>query len=274
MSNTFNFSRFVNYLRFDLSRMWKNHTKTAILLGGGSLIVYLLVGIGGLLLNFHWAVATEPVRFFGIFFALAVLQLYMARTYGFVTDRKEGSDFLLIPASTLEKWLSMLLIALVVIPVLFFVAYFAVDGLICLADPRAGESLFSLVLGGFSELRSGMPEFNEVLAQKGLPYNYGIGSLIVPFLLSMAFNYLYYLLCGLVFKRHKILNAFFVAMVLSSVFSLVLGNIIPNMDMSYMNEQEAFAVADTAYSVMTVILGVFVAALAAAVFVRLRKISH
>lgn len=274
MSNTFHFPRFVNYLRFDLSRMWKNHTKTAILLGGGSLLVYLLVGIGGLLFNFHWAVASEPFRFIGIFFALAVLQLYMARIYGFVTDRKEGSDFLLIPASTLEKWLSMLLIALVVIPLLFFVVYFAVDGLICLVDPRAGESLFSLVLNGFSELRAGMPAFNEVLARKGLPYNYGIGSLIVPFLLSMMFNYLYYLLCGLVFKRHKILNAILVAMAVSAVVSLLAGNILPNMDMSYLDGQEAFALADTVYSTMNIITGVFVVALAAAVYVRLRKISH
>ena len=274
MSNTFHFPRFVNYLRFDLSRMWKNHTKTAILLGGGSLLVYLLVGIGGLLFNFHWAVASEPFRFIGIFFALAVLQLYMARIYGFVTDRKEGSDFLLIPASTLEKWLSMLLIALVVIPLLFFVVYFAVDGLICLVDPRAGESLFSLVLNGFSELRAGMPAFNEALARKGLPYNYGIGSLIVPFLLSMMFNYLYYLLCGLVFKRHKILNAILVAMAVSAVVSLLAGNILPNMDMSYLDGQEAFALADTVYSTMNIITGVFVVALAAAVYVRLRKISH
>ena len=274
MSNTFHFPRFVNYLRFDLSRMWKNHTKTAILLGGGSLLVYLLVGIGGLLFNFHWAVASEPFRFIGIFFALAVLELYMARIYGFVTDRKEGSDFLLIPASILEKWLSMLLIALVVIPLLFFVVYFAVDGLICLVDPRAGESLFSLVLNGFSELRAGMPAFNEALARKGLPYNYGIGSLIVPFLLSMMFNYLYYLLCGLVFKRHKILNAILVAMAVSAVVSLLAGNILPNMDMSYLDGQEAFALADTVYSTMNIITGVFVVALAAAVYVRLRKISH
>lgn len=276
MSDTFNFPRFGRYFRFDLSRMWRNNTRTAVLLGCGSILTVLIFGLGGLLFDFQWHTANDPLRFFGFFVCLGVLELLMAKTYGFITDRKEGSDYLMIPASTFEKWLSMMLVCLVVIPVLFVLCYGLVDGFVCAVLPGAGHPLYWWFGEGISGARQGFAELNAALNAKQIPLQYSLGSIIVPALVSACGNYLYFLLCGLLFKRHKILNAIFVMMGLSAVFSLIAPHILPDLaaQLEGMSEAEAFTYTDGFLRIVTLVTGLIAALLAAGCFVRLRKIAH
>ena len=41
MNETFNFSRFWTYFKYDLKQMWRNHFHAAIMIGGASAIFYL-----------------------------------------------------------------------------------------------------------------------------------------------------------------------------------------------------------------------------------------
>ena len=38
MNETFNFSRFWTYFKYDLKQMWRNHSKAAILIAGAGVI--------------------------------------------------------------------------------------------------------------------------------------------------------------------------------------------------------------------------------------------
>lgn len=276
MSDTFNFQRFGRYFRFDLARMWRNNTKTAVLLGCGSIITILLGGFGGLLLDFRWHTATDPFRFLGFFVCLAVLELLMAKTYGFVTDRKKGSDYLMTPASTFEKWLSMMLVCLVVIPLFFLVTYFIVDALVCLALPATGQPLFQWMAQGIDASREGFQSLNQAMAVKQLPLQYSLGSVVWPVIISASCNYLYFLLCGLVFKRHKILYAILVAMGFSMVLSLVaphfMGGLAAQLESA--SDAEIITLSDRIFRVTTLITGALAACLAAGCYLRLRKLSH
>lgn len=276
MNDTFNFGRFASYFRFDLSRMWKNNTRTAILLGAGSVLAVLFCGIGGLLFDFQWHTATDPFRFLTFAICLAVLELLMAKTYGFITDRKEGSDYLMIPASTFEKWLSMMLVCLVVIPVLFLVTYLLVDGFVCAVIPASGRPLYWWFGEGIEASRSGFAELNATMHARQIPLEYSLGSIIGPALISACFNYLFFLLCGLLFKRHKILNAILVMMAVSSVFSLIAPHLLPDFAarVEGMNEVQAATFADGFFTVVTLVTGLLAALLAAGCFYRIRKIAH
>lgn len=276
MNDTFNFGRFASYFRFDLSRMWKNNTRTAILLGAGSVLAVLFCGIGGLLFDFQWHTATDPFRFLTFAICLAVLELLMAKTYGFITDRKEGSDYLMIPASTFEKWLSMMLVCLVVIPVLFLVAYLLVDGFVCAVIPASGHPLYWWFGEGIEASRTGFAELNASMHARQIPLEYSLGSIVGPALISACFNYLFFLLCGLLFKRHKILNAILVMMAVSSVFSLIAPHLLPDFAarVEGMNEVQAATFADGFFTVVTLVTGLLAALLAAGCFYRIRKIAH
>jgi hypothetical protein len=60
MNETFNFSRFWTYFKYDLKQMWRNHSKAAILIGGASAIFYVIWLLCSLVFAQHWT--TPPSR--------------------------------------------------------------------------------------------------------------------------------------------------------------------------------------------------------------------
>lgn len=260
MNEIFDIRRFWNYFRFDLGRTWRTHTKTALLLGGGSLIVYLFFGFLSLLFEFHWTSAPLEFRITALVAAISIIEIYMAKVYGFVTDRKEGSDFLLLPASTLEKWVSMLVICLVIIPAVLLVAFLAIDNILCLIDPHCGEPLLLWLSDGLS-----------VIAQR-----VGLSTLFVPVVLSALFNCLYFLLCGLLFRRYKILNAFLMSIALVIVLSwvLVIAGEAVRVHTSPQTPEEVAADVENFRITVNVFTALATAGVAALIYRRLRRITQ
>ena len=62
--------------------------------------------------------------------------------YGNVNRRKRGTDYIMLPASSFEKYLSMLLVCIVVVPVTAIAACFAVDAV--------AATIFPSVIRGYS----------------------------------------------------------------------------------------------------------------------------
>lgn len=151
MNNIFNFKRFVNYLRFDL-RNAKNYYGLSMLVVG--LLPVIVFAFSQIL---YWMVSKDNVSLdFGLAFRCITLCIAVAivnltappKMYGRITERRCGSDWLLIPASTFEKWLSMLIITLVVVPVVMVVLLLISDTFLALLFPaRYGENVFSILDG-------------------------------------------------------------------------------------------------------------------------------
>ena len=151
-SEVFNFSRFWNYFKYDLKQMWRNHSKPALFIGGMELLLYVVWVLLALVFTGHWTGPGLAARCTVFVIAFTVLELYQTRTYGHLTDPQKGSAWLMVPASTLEKFISMMLITLIVIPVLFFVAFFAIDSILALVDPTVGNSILGMGVNGFQGL--------------------------------------------------------------------------------------------------------------------------
>ena len=104
MNETFNFNRFWTYFKYDLKQMWRNHSKAAIMIGGASAIFYVVWVLFSLVFFQHWTSPVIYARFGVLVLAFAVLEFYQAYTYGYLTDKKKGSAWLMIPASKAEKF--------------------------------------------------------------------------------------------------------------------------------------------------------------------------
>ncbi|MBQ6952848.1 MAG: hypothetical protein IJP81_02940, partial [Bacteroidales bacterium] len=140
-NEVFNGSRFWNYFKYDATQMVRNHMRAAIGIGLSGLIVYVIVVGFCLLFNGEWTGPGIKARFMVFYVASVILQLYQTRTYGYLTEKRKGSAWLMLPASTFEKWLSMILMTLIVIPVLFLVVSLTTDALVAALDPTVGNSL-------------------------------------------------------------------------------------------------------------------------------------
>ncbi len=237
MNEIFDFKRFWTYFKYDLKQAWRNHSKAAIMIGGASAIFYVIWVLASLVFTQHWSSPIIYARMGVFFVAFAILELYMVRTYGHLTDKKAGSNWLMVPASKAEKFVSMLLMVCIVIPLLFFVVYMVIDGFLSLVDPTYGQALFTGFTGAYNKML-------EVLAELGAesPIVFTPSSFIFPTIVSVFCNFLYFLLCGICFKKNKLVSAIAILFGLSLVLSLLTGIFVPriftNIDFNNMDDMQ------------------------------------
>ena len=222
MNEIFNFNRFWTYFKYDLKQMWRNHSKAAILIGGASAIIYVIWVLISLVFAQRWGAPPMVARAIVFGLAYTILIIYTARTYGHLTEKKAGSAWLMIPASKAEKFVSMLLMTLIVIPVLFLVVYFAIDGFLSLVDPTYGQALITGISGLYTTAVNMITNLGAEF-----PITFSPSSLIFPSIISLFSNFLYFLLCGICFKKNKIVGAFAILFGLSMVSSLLMGLLVP-----------------------------------------------
>lgn len=268
-NEVFNGPRFWAYFKYDFIQMWRNHVKAAVGIGLAGLIWYFIYVIFHLVLEGTWSGPGLVSRFIVFTLAVAVLELYQTRTYGYLTDKKKGSAWLMIPASTFEKWVSMMLMTLVLLPVLFLCSSFLVDGLICLLDPTVSQPMYSVITDGFQELNQELLELNTSYMT-----TWNLGMIGLPALVGFWCSLLFFLLCGLCFRKNKILSAFAILFLFSVATSLVTGAVTLN----HVEDFEDFATAEEAIRTVinwsTAISAVIDIALAGGIYYRLKTLKH
>lgn len=225
MNNNFNFTRFGKYFVYDLKRQWKNIGMLMLIFALFPIIFYMLYMFfsalfnGGLMKMFAGGEITGPglwVRF-AVFGCVGTifLMLFPSRAYGEITDKAKGSEWLMLPASRLEKFSSMTLITLIVIPLVFIIVYLFSDALVCLFDKTCGDSLVSF-------------RINDAMGSDDLtfPAN-GFWILAANVIVSASI----FLLGGLIFKKWKVVGTVLVLFVIGMVWSAALSAFIINADL-------------------------------------------
>lgn len=227
MDNTFKISRFGKYFVYDLKRQWKNIGMLMLIFSLFPIIFYMIYMFfaamfdGGLMKIFIGLEIDGPAggTRFGVFAVMSTIfvMLFPSRAYGEITNKEKGSEWLMLPASRLEKFTSMMLISLVVIPLVYVVVYFLSDAFVCLLDKSCGDSLMSFRIN--KEI--GSSDF-------AIPAN---GFWILAS--SIVENAIVFLLGGLIFKKWKVVGTVLVLFALQMVFSGLLSVFITNADLDW-----------------------------------------
>lgn len=215
MNNSFDIKRFGNYLLYDLRRAQSNYLISGLILGCMPLIVFFLVQFFSFLLTGelvkNFANAYIPMAVVVVLFTL--IFTFPTKMYGQLTDKRFGSDWLMIPASTLEKWLSMVLMVCVIAPLSIVLVGLAVDGLMSLC---IGEYYGHSVLGNIHTVK-------QVIAEEtngALRINLGaIG------FAGISESMFVFTLGALCFKKSKAAKTFLTLMLLQMAFTSFLGAI-------------------------------------------------
>lgn len=263
-SETFNGSRFWNYFKYDLIQMWRNHMKAALGISLAGLVLYVAVISWNLIFHQTWQAPGFDGRMIVAFLAFCALELYQTRTYGYLTEKKAGSAWLMVPASGVEKWVSMLIITLIIIPVLFIVVYLGVDWLLCLVDHTSGVSLISRFADGVSKFGTLGPEDIPV----------SIGTLIWMGIAGFCFNFLYWLLCGICFKRYKIIWGIAISFAGSLLVSIIGGSALALNESSLELMAQEPVNTTTGFLWLSGILTAAAVGLAGGILYRIKTIKH
>ena len=190
---------FGRYFRSDLSAAISNFGISLLVFSTMAVTTEMFNGLFTLMLSGKWQGMIAGLRI-PLFFIFGIIMLLSspAKLYGHLTDRKEGTAFLMLPVSGFNKFLSMVLITCIIVPLFFGVVYLSLDALVCLLDPTAGESLFSMILLSFHI------DFNEFFANTLPIFNYK--AIMSPWLYmdDLVQTSLLFLLGALIFKKSKV----------------------------------------------------------------------
>lgn len=248
MNNTFDWTRFCKVVRKDFNNIWRN--------AGTSLLIITLLPILAWLL--WWALSgieempaiAPEVRW--CFIAGSVLLAAMvspSRMYRTANLQKEGIYFAMLPASKLEKYLSMLIFTIVVCPLLCFLGGMVLDYFLTLlpfgpynkwlwqtdylADALDGYR--ALVAGNFPNVT----QDTMLLVQVLTPWK------VVLYALLCHLSYVaLFLFTNTIFKKHKVLQTLLWTWLISFVLNIILTPIMGAMMLSGNWLQEFLETAD------------------------------
>ena len=146
MNNVFNLKRFGKYYSYDFNNAAGNYGVSALVIGLLPLILLVFYVIFSLVFTGNVEPLPLPLKLtlFGIVLLVVILSA-PAKLYGRLTERKAGTDWLMIPASSFEKFLSMAVMLCIVLPVVVFGLFAACDLLLGALVPAYGESMISLL---------------------------------------------------------------------------------------------------------------------------------
>ncbi|MBR6346419.1 MAG: hypothetical protein IKR69_03425 [Bacteroidales bacterium] len=269
MNNTFNGGRFLNFFLYDIKSIGRRHAFAAMMLGGAGLVLYAISVVLSLVFSQKWGTPPEPARWVVFSFASLAFVFYQTQTYGFLTEKRASSAYLMLPASNLEKFLSMMLNTLIVLPVLFFGMYFLIDWVLSLLDPNYGATLASR----FYTMASSVIEGASLAASGPIVLH-----IVLGFLGSAFVSLLYFLLCGLLFQKRKVGYAILILLGINIVFSPLgmwifssIGNSVATMTMSEeVINSFANSLIFTSHSVHLLLIG----GLGTGIYFRLKNIAQ
>lgn len=213
MNNTFSIKRFGNYLGHDLRGAAADSGLTLAIIGAMPVFQFFIAQAYSLIISGNAVVMGDwgKIPAYITAFTIAIF-FFSAKHYGGLTDKKKGSDWLMLPASSLEKWGSMLLVTCVAVPVFLMAELAATDGLLSLIFPQTyGEAAISriayMMKGVWTELHT--PE----------------GGLAMSWPLALYLNWcevvLFFTLGAIWFKSSKIGKTFLAAFIIVMVLSML-----------------------------------------------------
>ncbi|MBO5933325.1 MAG: hypothetical protein J6Q19_06340 [Bacteroidaceae bacterium] len=223
-NDIFDFKRFGNYFVTDIKNAIANYGWAMIILILLGLISYIVIGLVNTIYNYSWQDMLNGVDIewvhanAGSRFSTMVLAFTMIfftapdKCYGGLTDKNTGSDFILLPASRLEKFISMILICCIVIPIVFIAGHLMVDYLICLVCPETGNCIITEISSKAELIFEGADVPIEIIDR--INWTSAIDDTWMIFL--------FFLLGALVFKKSKATKTFLSGVAIITVTSFLL----------------------------------------------------
>ena len=226
MNNTFAFNRFKNLLLKDGKMYIRNF--------GTSLIVWCCLNAIFWIFNLLFGSSTMPPVRFGMLCIWTALAMMMvpSKVYGNANLSREGVGFAMMPASSLEKFISMFIYCAIVTPIVVFFGGYLVDAFL---------SIFPF--GGFEKpihLYSLNEIFYKGINNEGSPIHLNSPSdamaLSIAYMMRVSFYAgiiqwsAIFMLGNMLFKKHKAGKTFASYLGISYLISMIMGLVFFNRE--------------------------------------------
>ena len=219
MNNTFSFNRFKNLLLKDGKMYVRNF--------GTSLIVFCCLNAIFWIFNLVFGSSSESAFRFGMLCTWTGLAIMMvpSKVYGNANLSREGVGFAMLPASSLEKFVSMFLYCAIVTPVVVFFGGYLVDALLSLFPFGGFEEPIHLYT--INEVVRMIDNSEGVVQSSNMELSFGdvfpVGVIRTSLYVGIIQWAAIFMLGNMVFKKHKAGKTFASYLGISYVLSTIFG---------------------------------------------------
>lgn len=227
MNKNFEWSRFCKVVRKDFNNIWPQ--------AGTTLLIITLLPIAIWLLWWVIMGLSEDVPFIAPevrWYMIAVVELLVcivtpSRLYRTCNLQKEGIYFAMLPASKLEKYLSMLLFSILVCPLLCLVGGIVLDYFLTLLPfgPYSKwlwqTDYLAQGLDGYRALVAGAFSNDEVDTMRLLADVFTPGRIILISILNYLNSVALYMFTNTIFKKHKVLQTILWTMLINFALNII-----------------------------------------------------
>jgi hypothetical protein len=279
MSNTFNIKRFGRYWVYDLKMAWKRYGYGFLFTSLFPIVFYILgaifhvlFGSGHNLSDYHGI--DFDVRIITFIIAWFILVLTFPKSvYGHVTNKEIGSAWLMLPASRLEKFISMMVNCLLIIPIVFLALYFGSDALMTAIEPQMGKPI---ALAAIHYYNSGNLEGATAMSSIQISSFAFIVLILISILQYMAI----FLTGAVYFRRRKILMTILVLIGLQIILIWIInikiffGGSSSILEWSYSDQITAQGFANFLNWTINIWTVLVLAVTGTMIWLRLKKLQH
>ena len=207
MNKTFDIKRFGNVLRHDAMSYLQNFGWTLVVLLAIPILIWSILYI-----NMDEPDALMNNERYGFLLVLAIIAMILApsRLYKNANDSRKGIQFAMLPASNMEKFLSMSIYCLVVTPILYLAGAVAIDSILALIPGKNPYGGF--VFGDIFDTIIVMVELTDDLDLLPLPF-YQV-FLFLPYVSIFMFT-------NMIFKRRKVSKTIGILALIGIIFMVI-----------------------------------------------------
>lgn len=270
MNNVFDIKRFGRYLTYDLNNAWNNFGISTLVLGLMPLILLFFNTLFSLVFTGQVQQLHPAAK--GSILACAFIIVAISgpiKLYGHLTERRSGSDWLMLPASSFEKFLSMMVMLCIILPVAALGLFAVCDLLLSWIVPIYGDSIVRQISGGL----------HEIVVGEGIDFAiFTPGGAVAGTWMNWMICVLPFALGALCFKKGKaaktILCIFGLNMLLSFVFVMLFKGINMESFEAFFENLTEDRLGFWANFLINAFYFVVVGGLLTALYCRVRTIKH
>lgn len=147
-------NRFIEYFIYELKDTVRNQGLAILLTGIAPVILFIIHLMFSLAANpefitLYWGNYSYWTSIYATVIFMLFFLIFPIARYGRITDKRKGTLFIQIPVRAGEKFLSAVLVSVIIVPCAFMALYFASDALVHFAFPaKAGSCLLGSLSGG------------------------------------------------------------------------------------------------------------------------------
>lgn len=254
MNNTFNINRFGKVLKHDGLNFFPNIILALAIIWAIPVVIYLFTC---LMPSDETTQLYDPFSRIDIISTLSTIMLIIApaRLYKHCNDPRKGISYAMLPASTLEKFLSMVFYCIIVTPIVYIAGALAIDSILAIFHGPYEGFAVSYYFDRFAQINAIFDKSNVMIDESWILYYKSLSptfAIILSAIGSLTISSIF-MFGNMIFKKHKTGKMIGILILMFILFMIIIINYAVNTEvLTHQIDDKAEFVKHTVFFMMNV----------------------